>query len=108
MIICHCKCVFDRELKKCKTIKEAIIKYEATTGCGNCAPEVHKIIEGEKMATYEYECTDCGHTWEKEQKMNDPKTTTCPKCGKETAKRLISGGTSFQLKGKGWFKTGGY
>jgi len=56
------------------------------------------------MAFYDYECTDCKHTWEEEQKMTAPKITICPKCKKETAKRLISGGTSFILSGSGWAK----
>jgi len=58
------------------------------------------------MATYDYECTDCGHTWEQEQRMADDPEKVCPKCKKETAKRLISGGTSFQLIGSGWAKEG--
>lgn len=47
------------------------------------------------MLTYEYICEDqdCLHEWEVEAEINDPKQTTCPKCGKETAKRLISGGS---------------
>jgi putative FmdB family regulatory protein len=45
--------------------------------------------------TYEYICEDesCKHEWEHEAEINDPKLTHCPKCGKETAKRLISGGS---------------
>lgn len=58
--------------------------------------------------TYEYCCTNCNHQWEQEQKINDPKITICPKCGTESAKRLISGGQGFQLVGNGWFKSGGY
>jgi putative FmdB family regulatory protein len=58
--------------------------------------------------TYEYECTSCKHVWEKEQKITESAVKICPKCNKETAKRLISGGTGFQLKGSGWFNSGGY
>jgi len=58
------------------------------------------------MPTYDYECMDCGHTWEQEQRMADDPLKECPKCKKETAKRLISGGTSFQLIGGGWAKEG--
>lgn len=62
------------------------------------------------MATYEYECTDdlCKHKWEEEQGMSDDVITKCPECKKETAKRLISGGTGFILNGGGWFNSGGY
>ena len=47
------------------------------------------------MLTYEYICEneECLNEWEEEAEINDPKQTTCPKCGKETAKRLISGGS---------------
>lgn len=60
--------------------------------------------------TYEYECTNpkCDHEWEQEQKISAPATTECPACHEQTARRLVSGGTGFQLTGSGWFKTGGY
>lgn len=47
------------------------------------------------MLTYEYMCTneECNHEWEHEAEINDSKLTHCPKCGQETAKRLISGGS---------------
>jgi putative FmdB family regulatory protein len=49
------------------------------------------------MPYYEHVCTneECKHEWEDEYsvKMDPPKI--CPKCGQETAKRLIS------LNGKG-------
>ena len=58
--------------------------------------------------TYEYKCVSCGHEWEEEQKITDKKITICPKCNKETAERLISGGTGFTLAGGGcgWAKNG--
>jgi putative FmdB family regulatory protein len=60
--------------------------------------------------TYNYICSDdlCGHTWEHDAKITDPKLEICPKCGKSTAKRLISGGQGFILKdgGCGWYKNG--
>jgi len=60
------------------------------------------------MTTYEYICTECEHEWEEQQKMSDDPVTICPECEEETAKRLISGGLGFVLKGQGWFKSGGY
>lgn len=59
------------------------------------------------MPVYEYICTSCEYNWEINQGVNDEKLTKCPECEKESAKRLISAG-SFQLKGQGWYKTGGY
>ena len=60
------------------------------------------------MPVYEYKCTDCDHKWEKEQRITEDAIKSCPKCNKETAKRLISNGGSFHLKGGGWFNSGGY
>lgn len=57
------------------------------------------------MPTYEYKCTDCGHVWETEQRVSDLPLTSCPVCGKETAKRLISL-TSFVLAGGCWASDG--
>lgn len=58
------------------------------------------------MPTYEYLCKSCGNEWEEERKIKDPPQDTCPKCKKKTAKRLISRGTGFMLKGSGWFRDG--
>jgi putative FmdB family regulatory protein len=56
--------------------------------------------------TYEYLCTACGHEWEAEQKITAAALRRCPKCKRNTAKRLISGGGGFSLKGEGWAKDG--
>jgi putative FmdB family regulatory protein len=58
------------------------------------------------MPTYEYECTNCKHAWDIEQKISDATIKTCPKCKKKSAKRLISGGGGFQLRGSNWAKDG--
>lgn len=58
------------------------------------------------MPTYEYECTSCKHQWEKDQSIKDPPVKKCPKCKKNTAKRLVSGGCGFILNGSGWAKDG--
>ncbi|MBX3220015.1 MAG: zinc ribbon domain-containing protein [Labilithrix sp.] len=54
------------------------------------------------MPTYEYVCTDCANQWEEMQKISEDPLEVCPKCGKSTAKRQISGG-NFILKGGGWY-----
>ena len=61
------------------------------------------------MPTYEYQCASptCKHMWEADQRITDKPLEHCPKCGKKTARRLISR-TSFALRGEGWYKTGGY
>ncbi len=54
------------------------------------------------VPTYEYVCSECGNAWEEIQKISEAPLETCPKCGKPSAKRQISGGT-FILKGGGWY-----
>lgn len=56
------------------------------------------------MPIYEYECASCHHEFELLEKINDPKTKTCPHCFKDTATRLISR-SAFHLKGSGWYET---
>lgn len=58
------------------------------------------------MPTYEYHCTTCDARWEAEQRISDPPFQRCGSCLEETARRLISGGGGFQLKGGGWFADG--
>jgi len=53
--------------------------------------------------TYEYLCTACGHGWEAEQSISAAALTTCPNCHAESAKRQVSGGAGFILKGGGWY-----
>jgi putative FmdB family regulatory protein len=56
--------------------------------------------------TYEYACAACGHEWEAEQSIRDQPLKKCPKCGKLQAKRQISRGAGFILKGGGWYADG--
>jgi putative FmdB family regulatory protein len=53
--------------------------------------------------TYEYMCTDCGHVWEAEQSISEAPLRSCPSCKHDTAKRQVSGGAGFILKGGGWY-----
>ena len=56
--------------------------------------------------TYEYLCTACGHEWEAEQAISEAPLRTCPNCGADAAKRQVSGGMGFILKGGGWYADG--
>ena len=56
--------------------------------------------------TYEYVCTACGHAWETEQAISAAPIKICPSCGTEHAKRQVSGGAGFILKGGGWYADG--
>ncbi len=49
------------------------------------------------MPTYEYECRTCGRRFEKQQGINEPPLSECPKCG-GAVHRLISGGSGFIMK----------
>lgn len=55
------------------------------------------------MPIYEYSCDKGCPQWEEIQRLSDPHSKKCPKCKKNTARRLISTG-GFILKGKGFFK----
>ena len=55
------------------------------------------------MPIYEYQCTECGKTFEIFQKMSDDPLTECRVCKGRLAK-LISN-CAFHLKGTGWYVT---
>lgn len=55
------------------------------------------------MPIYVYECEKCGQ-FEEQQSIHDSALIRCPKCGEEV-RRIPAGGTSFILKGDGWYKT---
>ena len=57
------------------------------------------------MPTYEYECKNCGHTFEAFQSMKDESLKSCPRCGMEV-RRLIHGGAGVIFKGSGFYVTG--
>ncbi len=59
---------------------------------------------GTSMPIYEYQCQDCLHKLEVMQRMSDALLKTCPTCGKEALKKLVSA-VGFQLKGTGWYET---
>lgn len=66
-------------------------------------PYLTDNLEVSPMPTYEYLCTSCGHEWEFEQSIKDDPERVCQKCKQETARRQISRGTGFILKGGGWY-----
>ncbi|UCF48856.1 MAG: zinc ribbon domain-containing protein [Myxococcales bacterium] len=53
------------------------------------------------MPTYDYACDNCGHEFERQQRITEKPLKKCPKCGKDEARRMIGGG-GFILKGGGW------
>lgn len=56
------------------------------------------------MPIYEFDCTACGHGFERLQKMSDADPSACPACGKASVKRRLSA-PSFRLAGGGWYET---
>jgi len=58
------------------------------------------------MPTYEYECSECGATFEVFQKITARPLTRCKECGaKGTVTRLIGAGAGLIFKGSGFYIT---
>ncbi|TMN25339.1 zinc ribbon domain-containing protein [Pseudoxanthomonas sp. X-1] len=56
------------------------------------------------MPIYAYQCTTCGHSFDKLQKLSDPDPDTCPQCGAQTVRRQVTA-PAFRLAGGGWYET---
>src|SRR4051812_35986958 len=56
------------------------------------------------MPIYEYRCSQCAHELEALQRLSDAPLLTCPACGKDALRKLVSA-AGFQLKGSGWYAT---
>ena len=56
------------------------------------------------MPIYAFQCTACGHSFDRLQKLSDPDPETCPVCGEATVKRQLTA-PSFRLAGSGWYET---
>jgi putative FmdB family regulatory protein len=54
------------------------------------------------MPTYEYECADCGHTFERNQSMSEEPIRVCPACAGRV-RRVINGGMGVIFKGSGFY-----
>ena len=56
------------------------------------------------MPTYEYECTKCGHVFERFQSMTDEPLKRCPEC-RCKVRRLFGTGAGIIFKGSGFYET---
>lgn len=56
------------------------------------------------MPIYAYQCAECGHSFDRLQKMSDPDPETCPSCGAAAVTRQVTA-PSFRLAGSGWYET---
>ena len=58
------------------------------------------------MPTYVYKCKNCDEEVEVFQKITDEKINKCEKCECINGMERIPQKTSFELKGKGYYKSG--
>ncbi|MCD9047440.1 MULTISPECIES: zinc ribbon domain-containing protein [unclassified Luteimonas] len=56
------------------------------------------------MPIYAFRCADCGHAFDRLQKLSDPDPTDCPACGASAVGRQVTA-PSFRLAGGGWYET---
>ena len=59
---------------------------------------------GVPMPIYEFECSQCGHRFDRLQKLSDADPADCPECGAPKVHRRVSA-PSFRLAGGGWYET---
>ena len=57
------------------------------------------------MPTYDYECLDCGDTFEKFQPITARPVRRCPACRTGKVRRLIGAGAGFIITGSGFYQT---
>ena len=57
------------------------------------------------MPTYDYKCSNCGAIFEHFQSMTERPIQKCQNCGKNSAVRLIGGGSGLIFKGSGFYIT---
>jgi len=56
------------------------------------------------MPIYAFRCAECGHQFDRLQKLSDPDPETCPNCGANAVGRQVTA-PSFRLSGSGWYET---
>ena len=56
------------------------------------------------MPIYAFECSSCGHDFDRLQKLSDPDPAECPQCGKPEVRRQLTA-PAFRLAGSGWYET---
>ena len=67
------------------------------------APEFQ--IGESQMPTYEYQCRECGHTFDEYQPITAEPLVVCPNCGKHALKRVMGTGGGLIFKGSGFYQT---
>jgi putative FmdB family regulatory protein len=56
------------------------------------------------MPIYAFECTGCGHHFERLQRLSDADPSQCPECESTKVRRQLTA-PSFRLAGGGWYET---
>ena len=56
------------------------------------------------MPIYEFECSGCGHRFDRLQRLSDADPEICPSCNQPQLRRRVSA-PSFRLAGSGWYET---
>ena len=56
------------------------------------------------MPIYAFECAECGHAFDRLQKLSDPDPGACPACGAAAVRRQLTA-PAFRLAGSGWYET---
>ena len=56
------------------------------------------------MPIYAFECTGCGHHFERLQRLSDADPSQCPECESSKVRRQLTA-PSFRLAGGGWYET---
>lgn len=56
------------------------------------------------MPIYAFECTGCGHRFERLQRLSDADPSQCPECESPKVRRQLTA-PSFRLAGGGWYET---
>lgn len=56
------------------------------------------------MPIYAFQCSACGHSFDRLQKLSDADPTVCPECGAEKVGRQLTA-PQFRLAGGGWYET---
>ncbi|KAF1686006.1 transcriptional regulator [Pseudoxanthomonas broegbernensis] len=57
------------------------------------------------MPIYAFQCTLCGHAFDRLQKLSDADPETCPACAAAGGIRRQLTAPSFRLAGSGWYET---
>lgn len=56
------------------------------------------------MPIYAFQCDQCGHEFDRLQRLSDPDPDTCPACSAQAIRRKLSA-PQFRLAGGGWYET---